>query len=272
MKNIETILKNLGLSEKEFLIYETLYKNGSMSVAEISKALNIPRTTIYQNVDNLLKKGLVAHTVKGDKKHIVAELPVRFETLVKENKTKAESKIKEIEQIEDALPQLLNHFSQMSPELLSLPQTDFKYYEGKDNVSRIYDDLLNYPIIKSYIDPIQIKEAFPENVDKFNKAMERGVLVYDLLTDKNGNILLQNNFKAVQGYNYKYFPAGTNIHYMDYLIYGDSISIVQGGSKPSALVINNKLLAANAKTIYDVLWNLLPEPDDQHLIIEPLIK
>lgn len=258
MNNTNLLLKTLKISGKEFEVYQTLYASGSMTVAELSKKLSIPRTTVYQYVEHSLSKGLVTHTFKGARKNIVAELPTRIETLIREYKVKAEGKLKEIEQIEKSLPVLMDQFNIIIPNKNTLPQTNFRYYEGKTNTARVYDDILQYPELRTYVDHDQITIAFPENVEKFNAAMSKGVKVYDILFYNQPSP--QPDFIGSDCYFFKYFPKNAKIDYMDYIIYGDSIAIIQAGSTPSAIVIQNKILATNAKTIYDVIWNLLPAP------------
>ena len=54
------ILKKLGLSECEIDIYINLLKKGPSKVINISKDLNVARTTIYRFLDSLQDKGLIS--------------------------------------------------------------------------------------------------------------------------------------------------------------------------------------------------------------------
>lgn len=60
--NIEEILKNfenIGLSRKEGEVFLELIKNPSSNGSQIAKALGYPRTTVYQQLDLLEKKGYI---------------------------------------------------------------------------------------------------------------------------------------------------------------------------------------------------------------------
>ncbi|MBD3360848.1 hypothetical protein GF366_03535, partial [Candidatus Peregrinibacteria bacterium] len=55
------ILKNLGLSEKEAMVYFSTIKIGTAPVSKIAQAAKINRVTTYDILEKLKQKGLVSH-------------------------------------------------------------------------------------------------------------------------------------------------------------------------------------------------------------------
>ena len=70
MDTLHNNLITLGLSDEEIQVYLAALEHGSISVLEIAKATNIPRTTVYLLIDSLVKHGLLKLMVKGKKRHI----------------------------------------------------------------------------------------------------------------------------------------------------------------------------------------------------------
>jgi len=58
-------LKKLGLTEYESKVYITILEKGKLNAKEISAGSNVPPTSVYPNVKNLVKKGLVQE-IKGE--------------------------------------------------------------------------------------------------------------------------------------------------------------------------------------------------------------
>lgn len=58
----------LNLTAKELAVYQAIIKHGRLSVSEISKYTGLKRTTIYNFIDNLFKKGLISRVIENGRK------------------------------------------------------------------------------------------------------------------------------------------------------------------------------------------------------------
>ena len=56
---INNIMKDLGFNEKEIKVYLSLIKNESLTAMEISQEARIDRTTTYDILESLEKKGFI---------------------------------------------------------------------------------------------------------------------------------------------------------------------------------------------------------------------
>ncbi|MCB0325821.1 MAG: helix-turn-helix domain-containing protein, partial [Bdellovibrionales bacterium] len=62
MNDLETVLSEVGLSEKESSVYLALLQLGRSSVTPISARSGVKRTSIYNFIDRLVALGLVEKT------------------------------------------------------------------------------------------------------------------------------------------------------------------------------------------------------------------
>jgi len=69
---IEDYLKKFGLNSKEIVIYKCLLKINGLNPTQISKKTSIPKTSVYNYLDNLKKKNLIlSRTISGRKVLII---------------------------------------------------------------------------------------------------------------------------------------------------------------------------------------------------------
>jgi sugar-specific transcriptional regulator TrmB len=80
----EYALQKLGLSETESKIYLTLLKIGESTAVQIAKKTTIHRRTIYDNLNLLIKKGLVNYIEKNKIKYYNASNPKAFDFILEE--------------------------------------------------------------------------------------------------------------------------------------------------------------------------------------------
>lgn len=78
MKHLIEPLKNLGLSEKEVLVYLALLQLGSATPYQVAKKSGIKRPTAYVIAEELVKKGLIVHIPGEEKKRYIAKNPDAF--------------------------------------------------------------------------------------------------------------------------------------------------------------------------------------------------
>ena len=72
-------LKAYGLSEKEIALYLELLPLGTVSLQEIAKRLEFPRSTVYHTLNYLIEKGLVAKIVKQKVTYYTATDPDKLQ-------------------------------------------------------------------------------------------------------------------------------------------------------------------------------------------------
>lgn len=86
MATINKIFNFLNLSERALKIYETIVENGIISASSLARESEIPRSTVYLEIDRLLSHALISSTGSVKKRKFVAENPNNFIKIL-ENKT-----------------------------------------------------------------------------------------------------------------------------------------------------------------------------------------
>jgi predicted transcriptional regulator len=122
MNHLIDPLKNLGLSEKEVLVYLALLQLGSATPYQIANKAGIKRPTAYIIAEELVKKGLIVHIPGEDKKLYIAKTPDAF-----------------IEEQEDHL----SAAKKILPELRSFQKNttekpSIMYFEGVEGLRQAY--------------------------------------------------------------------------------------------------------------------------------------
>jgi len=100
---IETILREIGLTESEIKVYLALLELGSTTTGPIVDKSGVSSSKIYEILEKLAKKGLVSHIIKAGTKHFEASDPERIMDYLEEKKNSLTDQIRSVKTI---LPQL----------------------------------------------------------------------------------------------------------------------------------------------------------------------
>jgi len=79
-------LEKLGLNDKESKAYLALLELGEGNIGKIAKKSGIRRTTVYDVIESLLKKGLISSSRKNKRVVYLAEAPRKLEQDLEEKK------------------------------------------------------------------------------------------------------------------------------------------------------------------------------------------
>ena len=79
---IESILKKIGLNDKEIRVYLTCLKLGPSSVRKIADNSEVNRGTAYDILRSLISLGLVTYYHQDKHQYFIAEDPARLKDTV----------------------------------------------------------------------------------------------------------------------------------------------------------------------------------------------
>jgi HTH-type transcriptional regulator, sugar sensing transcriptional regulator len=117
----QKVLQNLGLNEKEALIYLALLELGKSTVVQIAKKAEIKRPTAYLVLDSLKQKGLVSEVPEKSRTLYAAENPESLEQNVKHS----------LSDFHELLPVLKASYSRGTKPTI-------RYYDDKDTIENLY--------------------------------------------------------------------------------------------------------------------------------------
>lgn len=121
-------LMDAGLSEREAKVYLTLLAEGSCTASRLAKTARLHRTTVYLDLDALMRKGLASYVIKDSRRYYSAARPESLLSLIEEKRAR----------IEQALPKLASLKRSARP-------LQSEVFEGKEGVRTFYQDILNNP-------------------------------------------------------------------------------------------------------------------------------
>ncbi|MDO8523148.1 MAG: helix-turn-helix domain-containing protein [bacterium] len=248
-------LKKIGLSEHEAKVYLALLELGSATAQEIANKSGIKRTTIYMQIEALMKMGLVTsfekETSKGGapKTYFRAEDPEHLHRLVEKEK----STMKEKEAaLKETIPDLEKLF------LSSGERPRVRFFEGIEGLRAIQDEVFKIKApagetIKTVASPEDVIKTFPEHPTEYAaRRIKKGIMVQLIYTSSKGAFLKDFDKKDLRESRYispDKFPFSCDIG-----IYGDSVAISSLRDKPFGIIIENKGIANSMKTMFSLAW------------------
>src|SRR5581483_3487170 len=131
---IQVILKNFGLSEKEISVYLALIELGPSSVRDIAAKSKVNRGTTYDILKSLMDAGIVSYYNKESKQYFVAEPPEKLLSALNQKK----EELDEVrENIERNLPLIKTLFEKQGGK------PAVKLYEGAKGIKQVLEDVLS---------------------------------------------------------------------------------------------------------------------------------
>ncbi len=249
---IEILLKNLGLSDKEIVIYLALINLGSSSVRQLADTSKINRGTAYDILRSLMDRGLVTYYHKETKQYFVAEPPEKLLGVIEGY----EANIKTTKQnVIENLPRLQALFEK------SGNRPAVKYYEGTKGMQQILQDVL---------DVMKLQDDKTYYVYSSGTALERKHL-YESMPDFNKKRIAKNIAVNVISFSEEGQVSGlderrtiltsvlTDEKVTHEIIYGGRIAHIGHNVAGSSIgvVIENNPIYTMQKTIFKSLWDRL---------------
>ncbi len=132
MTNVNHLKKELasfGLAEKQANIYMLLLKQGDLRISEITRTLNIPRSSVYENLRILFARGLAEEIIEHNHKTVRAYPISVLRHQLDEEIALLEKQTDGLKNLEEALSKL--------PSVISHPPTVIRYYKGKSGARQL---------------------------------------------------------------------------------------------------------------------------------------
>ena len=240
-----TILKKLGLKDKEIAVYLGLLKQRAISVRGLADITGLNRGTIYDILKKLQNNGLASYYHKKTKQQFVAENPLKLLELAKE-------KTEKLKKVEKDLMNLIPELSSLQDKGGEKPVT--KFYEGKSGIKFILHDVLSsipqsgkYYVYSATNASDDLNNAYPN----FTKdRIKKKIYVKAISLAKGGKLsgLDERRWLGTED------ESATFI-----IIYLDKCAFISRNAfnKPVGVIIENKMIYETQKIIFNELWKKL---------------
>jgi HTH-type transcriptional regulator, sugar sensing transcriptional regulator len=253
---ISDILQQINMTDFEARTFTALLaEHKGSSVLNLSKKLNLPRTTIYGHLDSLIQKGLAKKTLGEQGALFFAEDLATVLEIYNE-------KIEQINKAKDNLADIIK--AQQFP---ASHQPKFIYYDKPTAGKTILRDILRSGVKESqWFWPIQemIKALTPEVMEWFNKErVARGIWINVLWPPKRQVQIKENPFmlpadpkKSLR--KVKILPGNID-QTLGYCIYGTKVAFISSVRENYGFIIDSQDLAQTLKSQFDYFWKISKE-------------
>ncbi|MFA6072956.1 MAG: helix-turn-helix domain-containing protein [Candidatus Woesearchaeota archaeon] len=236
--NLKQNLKEYGLTSKESDIYLALLPLGSVTLQELAKRIDLPRTTIYNTLNYLTNKGIVSFIVKKNIKHYESTDPEKLIDKLREKEAL----------IKDILPNL------KILKKATIEGSSVEIYQGTKGISTILYDVFSKKQQTYYFGSYKLSKELlkfqPEHVRTIR--LERKIPANIVMDKYDEETFHKPEYKKLTEIRYnnslKDFPCMI-------FIYGNKVALYTLKEDVVGIIIKNKQVATSMKLIFDIYWH-----------------
>ncbi|MBS3133430.1 hypothetical protein J4470_04920 [Candidatus Woesearchaeota archaeon] len=241
---MEDILRELGLEEKEIIIYKSLVKKKQLNAYRVAKDTGINRSTVYDNLDKLVRKGFVSIImVHGKKFYQVTQLN-KIISSFKEKETLVRALLPEIKKLKAG---------EASVELLEGVEGQREHFFSLFNLGKTGKAKSLHVIGSGDVSTVGSRLYIRKLIAEWKKLKVSKHSEYKCIWDESFR-----NKDVVNQFN----PDGENRFLPNFpcdattLIYGDYVALAFTTDKPYVVRIKNKLIAHTFEFYFKKIWSI----------------
>jgi len=221
-------LTQIGLTDAESLIYETVLKLGTCTVKDITKECGFHRTNIYDILEKLKEKGLITFYKESKATRYQVSDPQNLYEFLKEK----------TELLDTIFPQIEKLHKKSSEDI------QVEVYKGQEGMKAVFRDMIREgSTIHGFGIRGQLREKMPLFAKQIIRELKNSGLKYYAIFTERGN--LPSYYTKVKYVSKKLSgPVAT-------FIYGNKININIWDPSLVAIVIKSPLVAKMYKQHFD---------------------
>lgn len=241
-KNVKSLLESIGLLASEADIYLSALQLGLDTVQNIAKEAEVSRSSAYDSIQLLQKKGLITTSLVGRKRLYAAEDPERLIQIVKEKQENLERQVRDLTGSMDVFRMLSGGEKPI-----------VRVYEGKEAIYSFFDFI-------ERANPQEFLEISNLN-DVYGGAIEEGVLISARKgykwTPKRSRMLFTGELRNPRsGFVYKRLnKTFSDLFSGNIAIFDKFISFVSYDSGAVGVIVESSSLASSMKVLFESAWS-----------------
>lgn len=248
---MEKILEQLGLGNKEQIIYKLILERGKIAPALISRLTKINRTTVYSVANELQEKGLIVEDLGGKTLYYMPAREAELEKIISKEHEALKQKESSVRELQTLLKNIPDSKTFSIPKIRFVDEADLESYLY-EAAPRWHDSMMLHDKTYWGFQDHTYVEHFKHVIDwEWNRAPREMVLK-----------LFTNTSDAEETMRGKYagrrqikFWKGENRFTGTQWICGDYIILVVTGERPFYLVeIHDAVLAHNMREVFKRMW------------------
>jgi len=168
-ENLQESLIKSGLSENESKVFLVLLELGRGTVTQITRKAGLNRTTGYDVLDNLVRKGLASISGKEPKEEYLTESPDKVVLLIEKEINEKNTQLQDIKKL---LPEMKSIHN-----VAGRPRV--RFYEGIDGLKDVYEDTLtSHEEIRAYATVDDMHMTMPSYFSTYYKRrVEKNITI-----------------------------------------------------------------------------------------------
>lgn len=243
----EEILFKAGFSIREVNVYSLLCNQGELMAGDISQKTNIIRTNVYDILNTLIKKGIVAYVIKNGKKYFRATDPHKIIDYVEQQQ-------KDLEDVKSNIRTILPHLK--SSENSSIKPT-IEVYEGKEGMKTI--------LAMSVRDSLKTKKEILGISVQQQKCRKLGGIYHERWYDDRAKYKIKSRYLMsveekvipVKYTQFKILPKEAK-NPNEVFIFGNKVAhFLFIGEVFTAILIENEEITNRWRDYFDFLWKVV---------------
>lgn len=237
MENVQQVLIDSGLNEREANVYLAVLELGESTVLPIAKKAGIKRTYCYDILSSLANKGLVSYVQKNNRRRYHALDPKKMHMLLKNR---------------------FENFQEVLPQLSSLYKTSGKpkvsFYEGKNGIISIYEQLWNVKKVDAIASPSHIEKYLGDWWKNFSTKilLDKKLTIREIIPFGNTKAYYHSFFKKPY-HELRFLPKGINLT-TDMMLFENKLALISYTSDLHAVVIEDSSIVDTQKALFEIIW------------------
>lgn len=239
--NEESVLQEVGLTRAESKIYLALLKLGSSTIGPLLKQSGLHSSVVYNCLQRLQEKGLVAYTLRDKVKYFSPTDPKKLVEILKEKEKKLLDILPELEKIRGIAKNKQRVF----------------VYEGNKAVKVMFNDILH--TLKRGDEQLVIGVSHTgsrmgEFIRRWDKRRVKvGIKKRVLITDNSKEWLDYYSHQPLT--KVKILPNILNVK-LTINVYGTKTMLILWGKYPICILIESSEITNNFRKYFDFLWSV----------------
>ena len=243
----EEILIKAGLSLREVKVYTLLLSQGELGASEISEKTNLIRTNVYDVLNSLMKKGVVAYVIRTGKKYFSATDPEKLIDYLNNQE-------KDLEGTKNSITSIL---PQLKPVKVDTRKPIIEIYEGKEGMKTILEMSVRESLkTKKEIFGISVQQqkcrdlAGPYHM-RWYKEREKYKIKSRYLMSAEEKII------PVKYTKFKVLPSEAKNPNEIFIFGNTTTQFFFTGGRFTAIVIKNEEITKKYREYFDFLWRII---------------
>lgn len=241
--NKQKLIDYLSFSEKEAGIYLTLLEAGEVTATDLAKRCNLKRTTLYNILPEMQRRGFIKVTKNKGRKYYFIEDVRNLEKILEEKMEAVHKMIPELEKY--------HNVSRLKPKIV--------LYEGVVGMKKFYQDIissvssgeeiLTYIGLKNFYDfvPKEILEKYVG--ERIKKKVVNKIITHDDDVAKEWEKSAQNELRKI-----KIIKNKKEMFSGDIKIFSKKVAFLSYDEDFFGVIIESKSINNMLKSLFYIAW------------------